>query len=148
MTTENIDSSDILPEEIKRENILTYGISFKTFMCSKPLRLQFDKIDEFIKIYGGMRYLVLYDYKRYKAIYDRIIYLISEKINITDSINHNFARIRINSYNSSPPIEKTSTFHNVTILIKSVANKNINYYYNNIFQRSVQEKDKSNTQYL
>ena len=81
-------------------------------------------------------------------IFDNIKYLIIKKSGITDSINHNFARIRINSYNSSPPIEKTSTFHNVTILIKSVANKNINYYYNNIFQRSVQEKDKSNTQYL
>ena len=64
--------------------------------------VRFNKINGFIKIYGGMRYLVLYDYKRYKAIYDRIIYLISEKINIADSINHNFARIRINSYNSLP----------------------------------------------
>ena len=39
MTAENIDSTDILPEEIKHENILTYGISFKTFMGSKPLCL-------------------------------------------------------------------------------------------------------------
>ena len=52
---------------------------------------------------------------------------IREKSGITDSINHNFARIRIDSYNSSP-IEKTLTFH-VIILIKSVVNKNENNYY-------------------
>ena len=44
-----------------------------------------------------------------------INYLINEKSGITYSINHNFARIRIDSYNSLP-IEKTLTFHNVIIL--------------------------------
>ena len=53
------------------------------------------------------------------TIYD----LISAKGGITYSINHNFARIRIESYNSLP-IEKTLTFHNVIILITSVVNKN------------------------
>ena len=42
-----------------------------------------------------------------------------------NSINHNFARIRIDSYNSLH-IEKLLTFHNVIILIKSVVNKNKN----------------------
>ena len=51
---------------------------------------------------------------------------------ITDSINQNFARIRIDSYNSLP-IEKILTFDNVIILIKSVVNKNKNNYYYNIF---------------
>ena len=37
---------------------------------------------------------------------------------ITDSINHNFARIRNDSYNSVA-VEKTLTFYNVIILIKS-----------------------------
>ena len=65
-------------------------------------------------------------------ICDRIKYLITEKIGITDSANHNFARIRIDSYNSLP-IEKILTFHIVIILIKSVINKNKNNYYYNIF---------------
>ena len=56
-------------------------------------------------------------------ICDRIKYLITEKIGITDSANHNFARIRIDSYNSLP-IEKILTFHYVTLLIKSVVSKN------------------------
>ena len=35
-------------------------------------------------------------------ICDRIKYLITEKSGITDSANHNFARIRIDLYNSLP----------------------------------------------
>ena len=58
-------------------------------------------------------------------ICDRIKYLITEKIGITDSANHNFTRIRIDSYNSLP-IEKILTFHYVTLLIKSVVSKNEN----------------------
>ena len=49
-----------------------------------------------------------------------------------DSITHSFARIKFDSYNSSP-IEKILTLHNVIILIKSVVNKNKNNCYRNIF---------------
>ena len=90
-------------------------------MGAKPLRIRFHKINGFIKIYVGIRYLVLHDYKRYSTIFDRIRYLISEKSGITNSINCNFGRIRIDSHDSLP-IEKTLTFHNVIILIKSVVN--------------------------
>ena len=50
---------------------------------------------------------------------------VSEKSGITDSINYNFAKIRIDSY-ISLPIKKILTFHNVTILIKPVVNENNN----------------------
>ena len=80
-------------------------------------------------------------------IYNRIRYSISEKSGITDSINHNFARIRIDSY-SSLLIEETLTFHNVIILIKSVANKNENNCHYNIFLEKGSYEDKSNTQYF
>ena len=65
-------------------------------------------------------------------IYIRIRYLISKKSGIIDIINHNFARARIDSYNFLP-IEKTLTFHNVIILVKSCVNRNKNEYYYNIF---------------
>ena len=65
-------------------------------------------------------------------ICDKIKYLIIGKSGITDSINLNFGKIRIDSYNSLP-IEKILTFHIVIILIKSVVNKNKNNYYYNIF---------------
>ena len=44
---------------------------------------------------------------------------------------HNYARIKVDSYNSLPQ-EKTLTFHNVTIPIKSDEN---NYYYNLFLER-------------
>ena len=83
------------------ENILTYGISYKNLMGEKPLHISFDKVDVFIKIYDGTRYLVLISSGWYDEIYNRIRFLISERVILhTDSINHNFARIRIDSYNS------------------------------------------------
>ena len=76
-------------------------------------------------------------------ICNRIKYLISEKSGITDSINHNFGKIRIDSCNSLP-IEKTLTFHNVIVLIKSVVNKKKNEYCYNIFLEKDPYKDKFN----
>ena len=76
-----------------------------------------------------------------------LIILKEKKIGVTFSINHNFARIRIDSYNSLP-IEKILTFHNVIILIKSVISKNKNSYYYNIFLEKGSYENKSNTQYF
>ena len=81
----------------------------------------------------------------FDKICDKIKCLISGKCGIADSINHNFGEIRIDSYNSLPT-EKILTFHNVIILIKSVANKNKNEYHYNIFLEKGLYKDKSDTQ--
>ena len=80
-------------------------------------------------------------------ICDKVKYLISGKSGITDSINLNFGKIRIDSYNSLP-IEKILTFHIVIILIKSVVNKNKNNYYYNIFLEEDSYKGKSDGQYF
>ena len=117
MKATDIDSENILLDEKIYKNILIYEISYKTFMVSKPLRIWFDEIDGFIKIYDGIRYLVILGHSWLDEICDRIKYLISKKSGITDSINYNLARIRINSYNFLP-IEKALTLHNVIILIK------------------------------
>ena len=111
------------------------------------MRIWFDKIDGFIKIYDGIKYLILLGHSWYDETYDSIKYLISEKSGITDNINHNFSGIRIDSYNSLA-IEKILTFHNVVILIKSVVNKNKSNYYYNIFLEKGSNKDKFNTQYF
>ena len=72
------------------------------------------------------RCLVLFDYRQFDKICDRIKYLVSKR----SGINHNFGKIRIGPDNSSL-IEKMVTFHNLIILIRSVVNKNEdNYYYN------------------
>ena len=89
----DIEFSDILLNEKSYENILIYDNSYKTFMGAKPLHIWFEKIDGFIKIYDGIKYLVLFHPERYDTIYNRIKYLKSEKSGITYSINHNFARI-------------------------------------------------------
>ena len=77
------------------------------------------------------------------AIFYRINYLICEKSDIAYSINHNFARIRIDSHNYLP-VEKALTFQKVVILTKSVVNKNENNYYYNIFLEKGSDADKSN----
>ena len=79
-------------------------------MGANSSRIKYDKIDGFIKIYDGSRYLILFGPKRYDAIYDGTKYLISGKSGVTYSISHNFAKLRIYSYNSLP-IEKTLTFN-------------------------------------
>ena len=62
------------------------------------------------------RYLALFDYSHYKKICDKIEYILSEKSGIADSINHIFARIRIDSYNSFPT-EKILTFYMYSIML-------------------------------
>ena len=58
--------------------------------------------------------------------------MISVKIGITYIISHNYANIKVDSYDSLP-LDKTMTFYDVTMLIKSVFNKDKNNYYYNIF---------------
>ena len=101
-------------------------------MGSISWHIRFNKIDGFIKIYDGLRYLVSFGSGFYDESFDRIKYLISKISGITDRINHNFARIRIDSYYYLL-IEKILTFYNVIILTKSVVNENKNHSFYNVF---------------
>ena len=80
-------------------------------------------------------------------IFDKIKYLIIEKTGIRDSINHNFARMRVDSYNYLC-IKKVLTVHDVIILIKSVLNNNKKKYYYNIFWEIGLYKDKPSTEHF
>ena len=53
---EDFDIDDILIDEKSHKNISIYEISYKTSIGPKPLRIRFDKIDGFIRIYYGTRY--------------------------------------------------------------------------------------------
>ena len=44
---------------------------------------------------GDIKHLVLLNYGLFDKICDRIKYIISEKRGVTDSVNHNFRKIRI-----------------------------------------------------
>ena len=111
---EDFDYDNILIDEKSYENILVYNISYKRLIDSKPLRIRFDKIDGFIRVYDGTRYLVLLGFEKYDSIYDMIRYLICVKSGITYIITNNYATVKVDSFDSLPP-EKTMTFHNVVI---------------------------------
>ena len=46
------------------ENTLVYNILYTTLIGPKPLHIRFDKIDGFIRVYDGTRYLVLFGGKK------------------------------------------------------------------------------------
>ena len=103
---EDFDLDNILIGETSYEIILVYNISYKSLIDSKPLSIRFNKIDGFIRVYDGTRYLVLIGSEKYDSICDRIRYLINVKSAITYIISHNYVTIKVNSYDSSP-LEKT-----------------------------------------
>ena len=74
------------------------------------MRIRLNKIDGFIGFPGDdFRHLVLFDNGLFDKICDKIKHFISEKSGIADSINYNFGKIKIDSYNSLP-IEKNIDF--------------------------------------
>ena len=79
--------------------ILIYDNSYKILMGAISLCTWFN---EFIKIFDKIRYLVLFGHSWFDKICNRIKYLMSEKNGTTDGINHNFKKIRTDSYDSLP----------------------------------------------
>ena len=57
---EDFDLDNILIDEKSYKNILVYGISYKSLFGSKPLRIKFDEANGFIRVYRGIRYLLLF----------------------------------------------------------------------------------------
>ena len=95
-------------------NILIYDILYKTLIGVKSLCIRFDKVDGFIRVYDGTRYLVLFGGEKYDFIYNMIDYLIVVKSGITYVFSNNYAKIKIDSHDSLP-LGKTLTFHYVII---------------------------------
>ena len=123
----DINQSNILLDKKLYEHNSVYLISYKIQTGPKPLHIRFDKTDGFIiSIDGKIKGLVLFDYELINKICDKII-LISKKKSITNGMNHNFGKIKIDSYNSLP-IKNMLIFHNVIILIKLAINKSENKY--------------------
>ena len=129
---EDFNLDNILIDEKSYENILVYNISYKSVIGAELLRIRFDKTDGFIRVYDGTRYLVLFKGEKYDFIYNKFRYLIGVKSGITYVISHNYAKVKVDSYDYLP-LEKTMAFHNVIIHIMSVWNKDQNHYYYNIF---------------
>ena len=75
---------------------------------AKLLCVRFDKVDGFIRVYDGTIYLVLFDPEKYGVIYNRVRYPIALKNSITYIISHNYARIKVDLYDTLP-LEKILT---------------------------------------
>ena len=75
----------------------------------KPLRIRFNKVDGFIRVYDLTRYLALPSSQQYHVMF----------------FSHNYAIIKWDSYDSLSP-EKALTLRNVIILIKSFFTKSQN----------------------
>ena len=122
---EYFDLDNILIDEKSYENILVYIISYKSLIHSKLLRVRFDKIAWFVRVYDRNKYLVLFGIEKHNSIYGRIRYLISVNGGISYIISHisqiifHYATIKVDSYDSLP-LEKKITLRNVIVLIKSV----------------------------
>ena len=129
---EDFDIDKILINEKSHETILIYGIWYKTLIAQKPLRIRSDKIDVFIRIDDGSRYLTLFGSEKFDVIYNRIRYLINLKRRRTYVFSNYYTKIKVDFY-ISLPIEKRLALHKVIILIKSV-NKDKNLYYYYIFR--------------
>ena len=124
--TEDFNLDNILIKKKRYKNILVYNISYKTLIDAKPLRCGVDKINGFIRVYDGNKYLILCE--KHDFIYNKIRYLIRVKSGITHVVSHNYAKMKPDSYDSLP-LEKAMIFYNVLILIKSVFNKGKNKYH-------------------
>ena len=74
---------------------MIYDISNKNLIGPKSLRIRFDKIDGFIRIYDGTRHLTLFDSEKYDAIYVKIRYLTSLKSGITYIFSYNIANVKL-----------------------------------------------------
>ena len=68
----NVDFNNILLYKNLQENILIYGISWKSLNSAKALHIMFDKVNRFIRDYNGTKYLALFGSEKYNAIFLRI----------------------------------------------------------------------------
>ena len=88
------------------KNILVHDISYKTLIGAKPFDIRFDKRNEFIRVYNGARYLVLFRLEKYDPNFYRIGYIIGVKSGITYVISHYYRKIKVDDSYNSLPLEK------------------------------------------
>ena len=54
------DFDYIIIDEISYENIVIYGISYKSLIGSKPLRIRFHKAYGFVRVYDGKIFSIIW----------------------------------------------------------------------------------------
>ena len=66
---------------------------FKTLIGAKQFCKMFGKVDGFIRVYDGTRYLASFGDENYNFIYSKITYLIGVKSAIRNGFSHNYAEL-------------------------------------------------------
>ena len=74
------------------ENILIYGVLYKTLIGVKPLRIMLDKLNRLIRDYDGTKYLLFYVTEICDTIFTRIRYLIGLESSSTYVDSFNYAK--------------------------------------------------------
>ena len=77
--TKDFDFNNILIDKKSYENTLFYNISYKSLIDTNPLRIRFDKVNGFIRVCDGTRYLVWFCPEKHNTIFNRIRYIIRDK---------------------------------------------------------------------
>ena len=98
----SFDIDNILIDEKSHENYLIYDFLYETFIGAKSLRIGFNKIDGFIRIYDGARYLLWFGSEKYDAIYKRIRYLISLYSSLEYVFSRYYVKIKVDSHDFLP----------------------------------------------
>ena len=93
------------------------------------MRIRFNQKRFIIALDGKIKHLILFAYGLFNKTCDKIKYIVSKKSGYKEYINHNFGKIRIDSYDSLP-IKKILSFH-----------KRKNKYYYTIFLEQALYKD-------
>ena len=88
------DPDSILINKKSFENILLPNTLYKNLIDSKPLRIRFDKEDEFIRVYDGTKFLVLFRIVKYDYSYQIIRNFINVKSGITYITSHNMNYVK------------------------------------------------------
>ena len=84
-------------DEKSHKNILIYDILYGTLIVPKPLQIRFDKIDGFIRVFDGTRYLTLFGSENMKLFTTELD--VSLKSSIMFFYQY-FAKIKVDSYDS------------------------------------------------
>ena len=73
---------------IQKYFVLWYYI--QNLFSSKPLHIRFDEVDDIIRVYDGIRYLILFGSEKYDSIYNIIRHLRSQKMILQIFVKENW----------------------------------------------------------
>ena len=111
---EDFNLDNFLIDKKSYEYILVYKMSYKILVGAKSLHIRFDKIDGFIRVYNGTRYLIIFGAEN--RIYNKIRYLIGVQSGVLYVFSHSYTRIKVDSHDSLS-LEKTLTLKKHFIML-------------------------------